>query len=213
MSEHSWIAILDFGSQYSQLIARRIREQRIYSEIIRFDTTAEELRARKPAGIIFSGGPSSVLQDGSPICDPEIYQLGIPILGICYGMQMTAHLLGGKVKPGQVGGEYGSAQIDVCDSSSLFSGLGKSLNVKSLNVKSLNVWMSHGDQVTELPPGFTTMAVTESCPIAAIANPDRQIYGLQFHPEVVHTPQGVDILRHFAFDICGCTGDWEMGVN
>jgi GMP synthase (glutamine-hydrolysing) len=199
MSQHKWIAILDFGSQYSQLIARRVREQHIYSELLRFDTTAAELRKRAPAGIILSGGPSSVFEKGAPICDPAIFELGIPILGICYGMQLAAKTLEGTVKPGHAR-EYGHARIDVVDTSSIFAGL----------PPELDVWMSHGDQVAEMPAGFQRLAQTGTCPNAAMGDPSRRIYGLQFHPEVVHTPQGTKILRHFLFDVCGCTGDWRM---
>ena len=199
MSQHKWIAILDFGSQYSQLIARRVREQHIYSELLRFDTTAEALRKRAPAGIIISGGPSSVFEKGAPVCDPAIFELGIPVLGICYGMQLTAKTLHGTVKPGHAR-EYGHALIDVVDTSSIFAGL----------PAELDVWMSHGDQVAEMPAGFQRLAQTATCPNAAMGDPARRIYGLQFHPEVVHTPQGTQILRHFLFDVCGCTGDWRM---
>jgi GMP synthase (glutamine-hydrolysing) len=196
---HDWIAILDFGSQYSQLIARRVREQRVYSELVRFDTPAAVLRDRRPAGIVFSGGPSSVFEPGAPLCDPAIFDLGIPLLGICYGMQMIGKLLGGTVVPGR-SREFGAAAIRVSRPEPLFTGL----------PENLDVWMSHGDQVTVLPPGFAVMAGTESCPHAAMGDASRRIFGLQFHPEVVHTPRGVEILRRFLFDVCGCRGDWEM---
>ena len=199
MARHEWIAIFDFGSQYSQLIARRIREQHVYCEILRYDTPAEKLLERRPSGIIFSGGPSSVFAKKAPLCDPAIYDLGIPILGICYGMQMTAHLLGGKVKPGKAR-EYGSARVDVTKRSPLFKGLSSKVDV----------WMSHGDQVAKMPKGFVPMAKTNTCPIAAMGNDKRRIYGLQFHPEVVHTPKGNTILRHFVYDVCKCAGDWKM---
>lgn len=199
MQGHNWIAILDFGSQYSQLIARRVREQRVYSELLKFNTPAAELAARKPAGIILSGGPASVLDAGSPLCDPAIYNLGVPVLGICYGLQMTAKLLNGAVKPGRER-EYGSARVSVVDSSSLFRDL----------PRELDVWMSHGDQVERMPEGFSVMARTETCPVAAMGNVSRRIYGLQFHPEVVHTPQGGALLSRFLFDICKCRPDWEM---
>jgi len=199
MQANDWIAILDFGSQYSQLIARRVREQHVYSELVRFDTPAATLAGRKPAGIILSGGPSSVFEKGAPLCDRDIYGLGIPILGICYGMQMTARLLGGEVKPGTER-EYGSASIRIERVDPLFTGL----------EDRLDVWMSHGDQVAELPEGFRVLASTGACPFAAMGDDTRKIYGLQFHPEVVHTPRGTEILRHFIFDICGCAGDWEM---
>jgi GMP synthase (glutamine-hydrolysing) len=199
MKVKHWIAILDFGSQYSQLIARRVREQSVYSELIRFDTTAAELKKRKPSGIILSGGPASVFEKGAPHPDPAIFKLGIPVLGICYGMQLTAHLLGGKVKPGKAR-EFGHANIGILDKKSLFKGL----------PASLKVWMSHGDQVEIMPPGFHALAKTGTCPIAAMGDDKHRIYGLQFHPEVVHTPKGVEILRHFVFDVCKCPGDWEM---
>jgi GMP synthase (glutamine-hydrolysing) len=199
MQGHNWIAILDFGSQYSQLIARRVREQKVYSELLRFDTPASVLAARKPAGIILSGGPASVLDKGSPLCDPALYDLGVPVLGICYGLQMTAKLLGGEVKPGRER-EYGSAQVNVTEAGDLFRGL----------TGTLDVWMSHGDQVEKMPPGFKVMARTETCPVAAMGNAARRIYGLQFHPEVVHTPKGAELLRRFLFDVCKCRPDWEM---
>lgn len=199
MQGHNWIAILDFGSQYSQLIARRVREQKVYSELLRFDTPAAVLAARKPAGIILSGGPASVLDKGSPLCDPALYDLGVPVLGICYGLQMTAKLLGGEVKPGRER-EYGSAQVNVTEAGDLFRGL----------TGTLDVWMSHGDQVEKMPPGFKVMARTETCPVAAMGNAARRIYGLQFHPEVVHTPKGAELLKRFLFDVCKCRPDWEM---
>jgi len=199
MKAGNWIAILDFGSQYSQLIARRVREQHVYSELVRFDTKAGALAGRRPAGIILSGGPSSVFEPGAPLCDPAIYGLGIPVLGICYGMQMTAKLLGGHVKPGH-SREFGHAVISVTDSGRIFDDMGSTLRV----------WMSHGDQVTEMPEGFAALASTDTCPVAAMSDPARRIFGLQFHPEVVHTLKGVDILRHFIFDVCECAGDWRM---
>jgi GMP synthase (glutamine-hydrolysing) len=199
MTDHDWIAILDFGSQYSQLIARRIREQRVYSELLRYDTPAADLAGRRPAGIVFSGGPASVFTDGSPRCDPALFDLGIPILGICYGMQMTAAMLGGAVRRGAAH-EYGMARIDIVDPDPLFQGLDCEQAV----------WMSHGDQVDALPEGFTTLARTPTCPHAAMGHAQRRVFGLQFHPEVVHTAHGTDMLRHFIFSVCGCTGDWRM---
>jgi GMP synthase (glutamine-hydrolysing) len=199
MKSHDWIAILDFGSQYSQLIARRIREQHVYCELLRFDTPAATLARRRPAGIVFSGGPASVFEKDAPLCDPKLYDLGVPVLGICYGMQMTGLLLGGVVKPGRAR-EFGSAQISVRRHEPLFQEL----------PETLDVWMSHGDQVERMPAGFETLASTDTCPVAAMGNDARRIYGLQFHPEVVHTPLGVQILRQFLFDVCHCSGDWEM---
>ncbi len=199
MGSHSWIAILDFGSQYSQLIARRIRELHVYSELVRYDIPAAELAARKPSGIVLSGGPASVLEAGSPLCDPKLFDLGLPILGICYGMQLTGRLLGGAVRKGKAR-EFGPARVTVVNPHPLFEEL----------TAELDVWMSHGDQVDALPPGFVVAARTPTCPIAAMSRADRRIYGLQFHPEVAHTPQGMDILRRFALTVCGCRADWEM---
>jgi GMP synthase (glutamine-hydrolysing) len=199
MRENNWIAILDFGSQYSQLIARRVREFHVYSELMRYDTSASVLARRKPCGIIISGGPSSVFESGAPLCDPALFDLGVPVLGICYGMQMTAMMLGGTVKRG-TSREYGSAGITLLDKDPLFLGL----------PDSVDVWMSHGDQVETMPPGFRTLAKTPTCPVAAMADLGRRIYGLQFHPEVHHTPLGTNILKHFIFDVCRCAGDWQM---
>ncbi len=199
MEQHDWIAVLDFGSQYSQLIARRIREQNVYSELIRYNTSADALAARRPAGIILSGGPASVLDAGSPLCDPRIFELGVPVLGICYGMQMTAHLRQGAVKRGQAR-EYGSARIRILSHDGLFAEM----------PEEIDVWMSHGDQVERMPPGFVALAQTPTCPVAAMGDPQRRVFGLQFHPEVVHTPLGTQVLRRFIFDVCGCAGDWQM---
>lgn len=199
MNHSEWIAIIDYGSQVTQLIARRIREQKVYCEIIRFDTPASELIKRAPKGIILSGGPCSVLNADAPKCDPALFELGIPVLGICYGMQLAVQLLGGSVQSGPKR-EYGKAMVHVTAPSPLFKGL----------PADLQVWMSHGDAVETLPPGFETLAQSENCPFAAVQHPERRIYGLQFHPEVLHTPQGKEMLWNFAFEICKCSGDWEM---
>ncbi|MBI2442257.1 MAG: glutamine-hydrolyzing GMP synthase [Lentisphaerae bacterium] len=199
MKHHDWIAILDFGSQYTQLIARRVREQHVYSEILRHDNSAAKLKRLRPSGLILSGGPRSVFEPKAPACDPKLFKLGIPVLGICYGMQLTAKILGGAVKPGRTR-EYGNARISITDARSLFHGL----------PRRLAVWMSHGDQVLKLPEGFHVLAQTPTCPVAAFADPGWKIFGLQFHPEVVHTHQGTDILRRFIFNACGCRGDWRM---
>jgi len=199
MEARNWIAILDFGSQYSQLVARRVREHHVYSQLMRYNTSRGELENLMPAGIILSGGPASVFQDGSPLCDPAIFDLNIPILGICYGMQMTAEMLGGSVKHGHTR-EYGSARIRIVDGGELFKGL----------PPELEVWMSHGDQVDTMPPGFQVLAQTDTCPVAAMGDDERKRYGLQFHPEVVHTQRGPEILKHFIFNVCECAGDWEM---
>ena len=199
MKTNDWIAILDFGSQYSQLIARRVREQKVYCEIVRHDTTADTLRDNPPKGLILSGGPASVLTPGAPDCDPALFALGCPVLGICYGMQLMAHKLDGRVKPGNHR-EYGRTVITITSKDLLFQDL----------PPELPVWMSHGDQVEKLPSGFRTLARTPSSPHTAIADTERGFYGLQFHPEVVHTTQGTDILRRFLFDACHCAGDWTM---
>jgi len=199
MNHLEWIAILDYGSQVTQLIARRIREQKVYCEIIRFDTSAEELKKRAPKGIILSGGPCSVPDADAPRCDPALFEFGIPILGICYGMQLIAHTLGGAVQPGPKR-EYGKATLQITQKSPLFQGL----------ETSLQVWMSHGDKVDILPENFEVVAKSDNCPFAAIQDFDRNLFGVQFHPEVVHTPQGGAMLWNFAFKICGCSGDWAM---
>ncbi len=196
---NDWIAILDFGSQYSQLIARRVREQQVYCELLRFDTPAAELARRRPRGLILSGGPSSVYEAGAPQCDPAIFDLGIPVLGICYGMQLMAAQLRGHVKPGP-SREFGHATIELLEPGALFAGL----------PPRLDVWMSHGDQVERLPAGFVAVARTGACPVAAMSDPQRRFFGLQFHPEVAHTPRGAEVLRNFLFPVCGCAGDWRM---
>jgi len=193
------IAIIDFGSQYNQLIARRVRECNVYSEIVRHDISIEELKALQPKGIILSGGPSSVFSPDAPRCDPAVFDLGVPVLGICYGMQLMGQMLGGKVVRGRVG-EYGHASLHVTDNSDLFSDL----------PPNLAVWMSHADSVAELPSCFEVIARTDDCPIAAMRDKKRKFYAVQFHPEVVHTPRGKDILRNFLYKICGCTGTWTM---
>lgn len=199
MNSGHWIAILDFGSQYTQLIARRIREQNVYCEILRYDTPLSVIRERAPKGIILSGGPASVFDAGSPHCDPALFELSIPLLGICYGMQLMAYGLKGRVSPGK-SREYGGATIAIKSHQTLF---------KDCRAE-LDVWMSHGDQIEQVPPGFTLMAQTVSCPIAAMENTERKMFGLQFHPEVVHTEHGRDILRRFLFDVCSCKDDWRM---
>jgi len=197
-STHETIIILDFGSQYTQLIARRVREAGVYCEILPFNAPTTEIGARNPKGLILSGGPSSVYDDAAPrLTDGLIGNGKPPVLGICYGLQLIAHGLGGSVQA-SASREYGYARLKVIDPSSrLFSGL----------PREMDVWMSHGDQVTALPKDFIVTAKTEGA-INAFENPGRGIYGLQFHPEVAHTPLGAQILRNFLFDICGCLGDW-----
>lgn len=195
------VIVLDFGSQYNQLITRRIREFGVFSELMSHRITAEEIKAIAPKGIIFSGGPNSVYGDKAFKVDPEIFKLGIPILGICYGMQLMTQEFGGVVE-GAAKKEYGQAFIDVQNpKSGLFNGL----------PERQQVWMSHGDLVTKVPEGFKVTATSTDCPIAAMENTKLNFHAVQFHPEVQHSEYGNDILRHFAFDICGCTGDWSMG--
>ena len=197
---HSRILILDFGSQYTQVIARRIRELQVYSEIVPFNISAPEVVDLAPNGIILSGGPASVYEKGAPQIDPKIFTLGIPVLGICYGLMQMAHHLGGQVVfSGRR--EYGAGMLQITNSSQLFDGLGPQLDV----------WNSHGDEVTALPKGFRAAARTEGCDFAAVEDPQRKLYGLQFHPEVAHTPRGKEILQNFVYHICHCTMDWTMG--
>ncbi|MFZ0918455.1 MAG: glutamine-hydrolyzing GMP synthase [Candidatus Dormiibacterota bacterium] len=191
------ILVLDFGSQYSQLIARRVREAKVYCELVPGTISAEEIRRRNPRGLIFSGGPASVFEAGAPHPDPAVYELDIPILGICYGMDLLAVDLGGDVAPAERR-EYGHASVTVDDAAGLFERL----------PAELAVWMSHGDVVTELPPGFRPIAHSLNSACAAFAGPGKR-YGIQFHPEVAHTPLGRDILRNFLFDVCACAGTWE----
>src|SRR6266550_1844632 len=199
-STHSKILILDFGSQYTQVIARRIRECQVYSEIVRFDTSAAEIAAMQPNGLILSGGPASVYDEGAPQIDPNILSLGIPVLGICYGLMLMAHHLGGGVVfTGRR--EYGAGVLHIANRSGLFDGLGNHLDV----------WNSHGDEVTSLPKGFRVVGTTEGCDFAAVEDAKRKLYGLQFHPEVAHTPSGKEILQNFVYHICRCAMDWTMG--
>ena len=194
------IIVLDFGSQYNQLITRRLRDFGIYSELLSHKLTADEIKEINPKGIIFSGGPNSVYDPNAFKVDPEIFKLGIPILGICYGMQLMSYDLGGKVEKAD-NSEYGRADIEVLDDEAvLFKGL----------PKKQYVWMSHGDLVTQAPAGFEVTATSKNCPIASIADNDRKFYGVQFHPEVRNSEYGLDILRRFAFDVCGAKANWTM---
>ncbi|PKL83461.1 MAG: GMP synthase (glutamine-hydrolyzing) [Ignavibacteriae bacterium HGW-Ignavibacteriae-3] len=197
MTHTEKILILDFGSQYTQLIARRIRESKVYSEIHPHTYSLEDITKEKPAGIILSGGPMSVNEAGSPSISKDIFELGIPVLGICYGLQLIAKTLGGKVEPA-ADREYGKAHLNVLEDDSLFTA------VDDGSV----IWMSHGDYVTKLPAGFYVTAKTENSPLCAISNPGKKIYGIQFHPEVSHTEFGKRILDNFLFDVCGCKADW-----
>ncbi len=197
--KHEQVLVLDFGAQYAQLIARRVRECGVYAEIVAHDISAAELRARRPRGLIFSGGPASVLAPGAPRPDPQVFQLGIPILGICYGIQLMAHMLGGEVARAH-GREYGPAQLEVLDPDVLFSDL----------PRKMTVWMSHGDRVVRLPEGFAAIARTEAVDIVAAANLEKKLFGVQFHPEVTHTEHGKKIIANFLFRACRCSGDWKM---
>ncbi len=190
------VVVLDFGAQYNQLIARRIRECRVYCEILPHDTPLEQILARRPKGIVLSGGPSSVYEENAPTVPPEIFEAGIPVLGICYGMQLMAHVLGGKVRPGEQR-EYGRTDLTVLDERGLFQGLNPRLIA----------WMSHGDRVEEVPPGFVPTARTGSA-LAAMADYERKLFGVQFHPEVVHTPWGMEVFRNFLYQQCQCSERW-----
>jgi GMP synthase (glutamine-hydrolysing) len=194
------VPILDFGSQYAQLIARRVREADVYSELVRPDIPADELKAMNPVGIILSGGPSSVYDEGAPTCDPRIFQLGIPILGICYGMQIGCQILGGKVQPAPAR-EFGRTRLRLTNPDPLTRGL----------PEDTTVWMSHGDQVRQLPDDFIPLAQTPTCPLAATKHRTYPFYGVQFHPEVTHTPRGQLLFHNFLYEICHCTGAWTVG--
>jgi GMP synthase (glutamine-hydrolysing) len=194
------VLVLDFGSQYAQLIARRVREQQVYCEIVRHDISADRVRDVAPRGLILSGGPASVYEPGAPHCDPGLFRLGIPVLGICYGMQLTCQALGGKVEnvPAR---EFGRAHCQALRPDPLLEGV----------PREFEVWMSHGDQVSATSDDFVPLVATRTCPIAAVKHRQQPIYGLQFHPEVTHTPLGSVFLRNFLTHVCGCTGTWRLG--
>ena len=199
--DRQMIVILDFGSQYSELIARRIRETQVYSEVISYRTTAEQLRAINPKGIILSGGPSSVYDEKAPHCDPEIWNLGIPVLGVCYGMQLMVKQLGGKVERAKLA-EYGKASLFIDDPTDLLT------NVE----EGSTMWMSHGDSCSELPSGFEILAHTDNTPSADVANHEKNLYGVQFHPEVVHSIGGIALIRNFVYHICECEPTWTTAT-
>ena len=193
------VAILDFGSQYGQLIARRVREQNVYSQICRSDVTAETLSRLGVKGLILSGGPASVYDKDAPKCDEKIFDLSVPILGICYGMQLGCRILGAKVIPAQ-SREYGRTNLSILEKSDLFADM----------PDSITAWASHGDQIGDLGEDFTRLATTDTCPYAAVKHKTKKFFGVQFHPEVSHTPKGPQILKNFLYDICGCSGNWKM---
>jgi len=193
------ILVLDFGGQYNQLIARRVREAKVYSEMISYKTPIEKIKQMNPKGIIFSGGPASVNQEGTPLVDPGIYELGVPILGICYGMQLMTLQLGGRVER-PVAHEYGRTEITIDYNEGIWQGL----------QGNRQCWMSHGDSVEQLPEGFHTAGYTPNTPVAAMYCPERQFYGVQYHPEVKHTPEGQAMLENFLYQVCGCQGNWTM---
>lgn len=197
--EKELVLVLDFGGQYNQLIARRVRELSVYSEMVPYDVTYEEIKRKNPRAIIFTGGPSSVHIKDAPMCDARIYDMGIPVLGICYGMHLMGYQLGGEVKASDLR-EYGRTILEVTDDDGLFTGL----------EKEMQVWMSHGDSICSLPEGFVINAGTHNCPIAVMSNPERKLYGVQFHPEVKHTIYGMDILKNFLFGVCRLTGNWNL---
>ncbi|MBI4567791.1 MAG: glutamine-hydrolyzing GMP synthase [Planctomycetes bacterium] len=201
MAGHDLVLIFDFGSQYTQLIARRVREQNVYCEIVHGDCDAARVRARAPKGIILSGGPASVYQPGAPTMDAAVLSLGVPVLGICYGLQLSAHLLGLVVAPAAshaAGGEYGRREVRVANADGLFAGL----------PPAFTVWMSHGDQVADPGGEFEVLASTDTCPLAALRHRRLPLYGVQFHPEVTHTDGGREIVRNFLRGVCGAAGDW-----
>ncbi len=193
------IVILDFGGQYTQLIARRVREEHVYSEVVPWNTPASQIASCHPAGIILSGGPSSVCDEDAPRCDPALYDLGVPVLGICYGMQLTAHMLGGQVERARER-EYGRVTVRFRERKGLTEGLSPSSGC----------WMSHTWQVSACPPGFRIIAETDNCPAAALVSDEKRIYGVQFHPEVTHTDEGKRLIHNFLYGICRCAGDWDM---
>ena len=200
MPQNEKVLVVDFGGQYNQLVARRVRECNVYCEIVSYRVGLDAIRAQNPKGIIFTGGPNSVYVDGAPTIDPAIFDLGIPVLGLCYGFQLMTHLLGGHVCKAPER-EYGKTLVHVDTKSKVFE------NVSSETI----CWMSHNDYAETAPTGFTISAYTDNCPVAAIELPEKNLYGFQFHPEVLHTPEGKTMLHNFVYNVCGCKGDWEMG--
>ena len=208
MTQHDRILILDFGSQVTQLIARRVREAHVYCEVHADDVDEAFIREYKPKGIILSGSYMSAYEESTDKAPSAVFKAGVPVLGICYGMQTMAEQLGGKVEKGTKR-EFGYAEVNECNHTKLLEGIEDTKDAAGESV--LKVWMSHGDRVAALPPGFSVMCATPSCPIAGMADEARRFYGIQFHPEVTHTVQGTAILRRFVLDICGCKPEWIMG--
>ena len=208
---HQTILVLDFGSQYTQLIARRLRELSVYSEIVPFNTELGDIRAKDPVGLILSGGPSSVSDEGAPKCDPAVFNLGVPVLGICYGMQLMTEMLGGEVRRSGHR-EFGHAIVRPVDLEPHAGGATVVTTPRLFTElpSELRVWASHGDDVAAVPPGFQIAATSATAPIAAMESAERDLYALLFHPEVVHTDHGIEILSNFAYGVCGCTGDWTI---
>lgn len=203
MENHQLVLVLDFGGQYNQLIARRVREHNVYCEVKPYKTSIEEIKALNPIGIIFTGGPNSVYEEKSPKCDPALFELGVPVLGICYGCQLMAHTLGGEVTAAQedTAREYGKTETFYNTDCKLFKGLPE----QGIS------WMSHGDYMAKVPEGFELVAHTDMCPTAAIADEKRGFYGVQYHPEVNHTENGSLMLKNFLYEVCHAKGDWTMG--
>ena len=199
MKKNELILILDFGGQYNQLIARRVRECNVYSEVVPFDISLEKIKEKNPKGIIFTGGPASVFGDDSPRCDSKIFELGIPVLGICYGMQLMSYTLGGNVASANKR-EYGTTEVSIDNSSKLFEGFGNTNDFL----------MSHTDFVEKVPEGFKNIGHTSSCPNAAIENEEKKLYGIQFHPEVNNSVNGTKVIKNFLYNVCNCSGDWQM---
>lgn len=193
------VIVLDFGGQYNQLIARRVRECNVYAEVLPYTTSLEEIKAKNPKGIIFTGGPNSVYEETSPSYDKAIFEIGVPILGICYGSQLMAHKLGGKVATAPVS-EYGKMDVEVDTASKIFEGV----------QATTTTWMSHTDYIAEAPAGFKVTGHTPNCPVAAMENADQKLYAVQFHPEVMHSVEGQQMLRNFLYNVCECAGDWKM---
>ncbi len=195
------VLVIDFGAQYNQLIARRVREANVYCEVVPYNVSIERIKSLKPKGIIFTGGPATVLDPKAPFCDREVFSLGVPVLGICYGMQLMGHMLGGGVVKADQR-EYGKMDISVDTGSVLFEGV----------EKNTTCWMSHTYYVERLPEGFKNIATSSNCPAGAMENAEKKLYGVQFHPEVMHTPRGQQILNNFLYKVCGCSGDWKMSA-